>query len=124
MKHYVLPIFIGLLGTFLICGATPPALAGNSQASIKKPDLIESVAPILPREMRQAEREYQVVVEFTITVEGTVRDVQIVQSASSALSASVVTAVHQWKFDPKRINGRAVGARVRIPIKFKRTPSG
>lgn len=124
MKQYVLPIFIGILGTFLICGATPQTLTGKSQNSIEKPDLIESVTPTLPKALRQSERELQVLVEFTITLDGTVRDVQVVHSESATLNSSVVSAIQQWKFHPKRINGRAVATRVRMPIRFEWNTSG
>lgn len=91
---------------------------------MENPDLIETVEPVLPRALRHSAKELEVLVEFTITLEGLVRDLQIIKSDSPALASSVREAVLQWKFNPKRINGRAVGTRVRMPIKFEPTPSG
>ena len=65
--------------------------------------------------------EGRVLVEFTISPIGTVEDPHIVAfEPTSAFNAAALEAIRQWRYEPKRVDGRAVaqpGIRIVIPFK-------
>jgi protein TonB len=69
--------------------------------------LTHRVEPIYPNFARQAHREGTVELRATISVDGTVRDVQIL-SGDPVLARAAQEAVAQWRFRPTLLNGVAV----------------
>lgn len=73
-------------------------------------DIIPLVAiqPDYPRRALQRGIEGYVVVTFTITTQGTTRDVQVVESTSSIFDRSAVRAAERLKYKPRIIDGKPV----------------
>jgi len=73
-------------------------------------DIIPLVAiqPDYPRRALQRGIEGYVVVTFTITTQGTTRDVQVVESTSSIFDRSAVRAAERLKYKPRVVDGNAV----------------
>jgi periplasmic protein TonB len=44
-------------------------------------------------------------VEFTVTAEGRVEDVEVIESTSSVFTRAALSAVRQWRYWPRRENG-------------------
>lgn len=103
-------------------GATAPGLGGG--AGSLSTDLIPLVR-IPPRyPMRAAEHhiEGQVTVEFTITKTGRVVDAVVVDAEPATIfNRAALSALRQWKFKPKVIDGQAVEQRARQILQFKLT---
>ncbi|HEY5790260.1 MAG TPA: energy transducer TonB [Gammaproteobacteria bacterium] len=71
---------------------------------------IVKVAPIYPRRALSRGIEGHVIVEFTVTKLGTVRDVRVVESepSSGIFNDAAVAAAEKFKYKPRVIDGQAV----------------
>lgn len=69
---------------------------------------IVKVAPIYPRRAQSRGIEGYVIVEFTVTKAGTVKDVVVVESSSSLFNSSAVKAAEKFKYKPRVIDGEPV----------------
>jgi protein TonB len=74
--------------------------------------------PAYPFEMRRQGISGQVVVDFIVTAQGSVRDAYAVSSNQREFEASAVQAVAKWRFKPGRKAGRAVSTHMQVPIVF------
>jgi TonB family protein len=72
-------------------------------------------SPVLPRGIREGWVE----VLFTVTEEGGVADVVIVDSSSVELHETTIAAVSKWRFDPFLDNGRPIPVRSGIRFTFQ-----
>jgi TonB family protein len=78
-----------------------------------------SAAPVYPEAAASAGLEGSVVVEFSVTPEGSVTDVTVVESSRVVFEEASVAAVQQFKYKPRVIGGRAVEVEgVRNVIRF------
>jgi len=82
------------------------------------------IEPDYPMKARQRGIEGWVVVRFTITPAGTIKDAAVVQAQPpNVFDESAVRAVSRWKYNPKIENGVAVerpGIMVRLDFKLDR----
>lgn len=69
---------------------------------------IVKVAPVYPRRALQRGMEGHVIVEFTVTRQGTVRDPFVVESTSSLFEKAALEAVLKFKYKPKVVDGDPV----------------
>lgn len=69
---------------------------------------IVKVAPVYPARALTRGLEGYVIVEFTVTRTGTVRDVLVVESTSSLFERAATEAALKFKYKPRVINGEAV----------------
>jgi protein TonB len=75
-------------------------------------------APVHPPEMKRAGISGTVRLEFVVTAEGTTRNIKVIRSTNPAFEENAIRAVRKWRFQPGEKDGKAVDARVRIPISF------
>lgn len=79
------------------------------------------IAPRYPERALARGIEGRVLVEFTITASGNVRDAHVVAAEPSAIfNRSAVEAVSQWRYTPKIVDGNPVerpGMRISIPFR-------
>jgi TonB family protein len=108
----------GLLATALVGTLAVPiavgvlrggsALAqGNPQSNTDVIPLVR-IAPDYPPEAAQQGLEGQVVLEFTITVEGTTKDITVVESSAPIFEQPAIAAVGKWRYSPRIVNGAGV----------------
>lgn len=67
---------------------------------------IKSVVPKYPKEAIKASASGVAVSEITISEDGYVIDVKILESPHKSINASMVEALKQWKFNPFYLNGK------------------
>ncbi|EDY81984.1 TonB family C-terminal domain protein [Verrucomicrobiia bacterium DG1235] len=84
----------------------------------EKPNAIKMFEPLYPYSMQQSRTRGEVVVEFTLMPNGSVRDARPLRSTNSAFEKPAVVCVLQSLWQPALMNGKPVACRVRIPIKF------
>jgi protein TonB len=79
------------------------------------------VPPQYPEKALQRGIEGRVLVEFTISKGGTVKDAKVIAAEpSSIFNKAAIKAVSQWKYNPKIEDGKAVEQRgIRIAIPFR-----
>ena len=74
-----------------------------------------SVQPVLPNDNQGG----VVDLEFTVTEEGDVDDVKILDSDNAALQEAAISALSKWRFDPYEEEGRALPVRTQIRMRIE-----
>ena len=69
---------------------------------------IVKVQPIYPRRALSRGIEGYVIVEFTVTKQGTTRDVRVVESTSSMFNSAAVKAAQKFKYKPRVVDGQPI----------------
>ncbi|HUG99500.1 MAG TPA: energy transducer TonB [Gammaproteobacteria bacterium] len=83
---------------------------------------IVQVAPQYPRRAAERGLEGHVLLEFTVTRQGTVRDPVVIDSSSSMFDRAAVDAVMRFRYRPRVIDGEPVevpGVRFRITFQLE-----
>ncbi|MBS0661851.1 MAG: energy transducer TonB [Verrucomicrobia bacterium] len=88
------------------------AAALEQQQPNEGPVLIAQVAPEYPPALRRAGVKGEVVVAFTVEIDGRVTDLEILRASQPGFEAPALAAVRQWRFKAARKNGVVVPARV------------
>ena len=80
------------------------------------------VPPQYPERALQRKIEGRVLVEFTISKSGAVKDAKVIAAEpNNIFNKAAIKAVLQWKYNPKILNGKPVeqkGIRIAIPFKL------
>lgn len=84
----------------------------------KQPELIASVAPKYPSELRKAKVEGNVTILFVLDENGRVEDARIDKSSRPEFEEPALEAVRKWKFKPGLKDGEPVRTYMKLPIKF------
>jgi protein TonB len=99
--------------------AAPPAPAPTRQTGkYEPPQLITHKDPVFPMVAKQAGISGSVELQFTITAEGKVRDVSVL-NGNPTLARAAIDAVQSWRYAPARLGGIAVEAQSNTLINFK-----
>lgn len=90
-----------------------------------KPNIDSNVVPSLripptyPKRALRSGIEGVVTVEFTITIDGSVKDAEIIEAEPpNIFDKSVLRAISKWKFNPDMVDGKPVEKRARQDVKF------
>ncbi len=100
------------------------AAAGVSQAGGKptdpKPIPASMVAPIYPEQERREGVQATVVLSVDVSADGAVTNAAVKEAVEGhpAFGKAAIVAVTQWKFEPARLDGKAVAITVAVPVKF------
>lgn len=87
-------------------------------APVAEGTLLYRVEPEYPEEARRKGIEGAVVLGVHIGGDGAVQSVQLV-SGSPELAPPSIDAVKQWRFQPRRVNGRPTPMQTRVTLNFK-----
>ena len=78
------------------------------------------IPPVYPSRALRSGIEGVVTVEFTIGIDGSVKDPVIVKAKPPKIfDKAVLKAITRWKFNPDMVNGKPVEKRARQDVKFK-----
>ena len=83
------------------------------------PTLVDAVQPTYPVDLKNRGAGGQVLVEFLVYPDGTVKNPRVISSVEPEFSAAAITAVSQWLFTPGRRAGRTVITRMEVPVVFQ-----
>jgi len=87
---------------------------------LSEPRLLEKVAPEYPEQARSERIQGTVILDAVVRDDGTVGDVEVVESAHALLDAAANTAVRAWRYDPARdAEGRPVTVILRVTVRFR-----
>ena len=84
----------------------------------RQPRVTAQARPAYPAELRESGVAGEVVVDFVVGSDGTVKNAFAAKSSQREFEAAAVAAVSQWKFDPGRKGGRLVNTHLQVPIVF------
>ncbi|MFB9067345.1 energy transducer TonB [Pseudofulvimonas gallinarii] len=102
--------------TTTTASAAPPAAA----PAVREARILARVDPEYPREAMRGRQQGWVEVEFTIGVDGSVSEAQVVASRPARIFDRAATrAIQQWRFEPRYENGQPVVSRLRQRFDFR-----
>jgi|SRR2546425_1636431 len=112
----------GLLGGVLggagsVPPLPPPSAPVRVGGNVKQPRIIHIEQPKYPPEAKRAHIEGAVILEATVTAEGSVDKVKVI-SGPPMLVEPAVEAVSHWKYEPTYLNGQAVPVILTAKINF------
>jgi TonB family protein len=77
------------------------------------------VAPVFPRAATQRGVEGWVDLEFTVSADGSTRDISVADGSHERMfRAEAIAAVQQWRFEPRVFMDRAIDQRVHARVRF------
>jgi protein TonB len=81
---------------------------------------LAKVAPVYPLHAARRGIEGEVQVQFLVTAEGTVQDIEILAAEpEEVFDKSVIDCVSRWRFQPGRVQGIPVAALAQTTIRFQ-----
>ena len=105
---------------FLVCLMAFIVLSGCAlpNADDRQVALVFCPTPVYPSELKNTGVFGSVVVEFTIGVDGSVTNAQVIRCTRPEFGAVVLAIIYQTKYSPGIKNGRAVSVRARLQFEF------
>ena len=100
-----------------IAPSEPLRVGGN----VREPRPLKMVPPIYPPLASRARVSGTVVLEATLTAEGTVEEIRVVSGHPLLLDAAI-TCVKQWQYEPTLLNGVPVSVILTAKVHFQRAP--
>lgn len=100
----------------LPANASPSASNGAHQ--LQPARLISGPPPAYPAIALGARVGGAVVIDAAIDEEGRVTDMKVISGPSLLINAAM-EALHRWKYEPARLNGRPIATRVQVRINFQ-----
>ncbi len=82
------------------------------------PVIVERVAPVYPRELRERGIQGVATVEMLIDSSGRVVEAKAVRSTVPEFGARAVEAAKQWTFAPAEAKGQKITSRIQVPFEF------
>lgn len=100
--------------------SVPPPVRVRVGGLVQKARLIHQVPPVYPIEAIEREITGRVALEAVISAGGLIQQVKVL-SGDPLLAESAVEAVRQWRYQPTKLNGRAVEVITLVEIFFRLT---
>ena len=97
--------------------AAPPG-GGIANSSITQPKLISTVAPIYPQAATMNGVEGDVRIDAVINENGHVGAMKILEGPMP-LRQSAMAAVSQWRYDPAKLDGKAISSHLVVLVHFR-----
>jgi protein TonB len=101
--------------------ATPPAQPLRVGGLVSEPRPIKMVPPVYPPLASRAHVSGTVVLEATLTAEGTVKEIRVI-SGHPLLIQAAVDCVKNWQYEPTLLNGAPVPVILTARVTFSQTP--
>jgi protein TonB len=98
--------------------AAQPIRVGGS---VKEPRPVKMVPPIYPALASKARVSGTVVLEATLTAQGTVEEIRVI-TGHPLLVQAAVECVKQWQYEPTLLNGEPVAVILTAKVHFQRAP--
>jgi periplasmic protein TonB len=106
-------------GTRPVLPAPPPTPSNRTirLSHMSEGNLIRKVQPVYPALARSARIQGVVVLEATISKQGTIENLRLL-SGHPMLAPSAIDAVRQWRYRPYILNGEPVEVETQITVNF------
>lgn len=95
-----------------------PEVVYQYGGGIEAPIKVYAPLPQYTEPARRARKEGVMIVQALIDRDGNVTQVKIVRGLGLGLDESAMTTVHQWRFEPARLQGRSVSIYYNLTIHF------
>ena len=104
----------------------PPKVTAPSEpvrvgGNVREPRPVKVVPPIYPPLASRARVSGMVVLEATLTAQGTVEEIRVI-SGHPLLIEAAIACVKQWQYEPTLLNGTPVAVILTARVRFDRAP--
>lgn len=96
----------------------PPAAQGPVGGMVQQPRLLRSAPLVYPQLAKLSRVSGDVVVDALIDTAGKVSTVKVI-SGPVLLQQAATDTVHQWKYEPARLDGQAVSMHLTVTVRFR-----
>lgn len=98
---------------------TAPSSPVRVGGSVREPRPVRMIPPVYPSLASKARVSGTVVLEATLTVDGTVEQIKVV-SGHPLLVDAAIAAVRQWQYEPTLLNGEPIAVILTAKVHFER----
>ena len=98
--------------------AQPQVETYESRDGVTPPRIITHVDPQFSDAARQSRIQGTVLLEGKVQTDGTITGVNVLRSLETQLDRNAIYALQQWRFEPGKLNGRAVPVKLVIEVNF------
>ena len=106
------------LNGVLVAKASLPSLNLPASKGVSGGQLVRRIPPVYPQQARLLGVEGTVVLSATVREDGTIGGLKVVEGPA-ALAQSALDAVKHWRYQPYRLDGKAVKNEIQVKIDFK-----
>lgn len=114
-----MPNFTSAGGSWIMRFAELDPIPGSADEGLSAPIALNKVDPAYPAALIRERVEGLVILRAVIHTDGTVGDVQVLQSLNDSLDENARTALEKWHFRPGTRNGSPVNVEAVIKIPFR-----
>lgn len=82
------------------------------------PTLVRPVQPVYPAELRRANYDGEVWLQYIVEKDGSTGEVQVERANHPGFANAAVAAIRQWKFRPGMVDGKPARIRVKQVLTF------
>ncbi|MFT3781239.1 MAG: TonB family protein [Nibricoccus sp.] len=93
--------------------------AQSTDQNSRQPVLVSSTSPVFPAGLDIVGAKGSVMAEFVVDPSGVPTNIKILDATHPEMAKAVTDAVVQWRFTPGVKNGKAVSARMQVPVYFR-----
>ena len=104
-----------------VAKVTAPSEPIRVGGNVREPRALKMVPPIYPQLASRARVSGTVVLEATLTEEGTVEEIRVI-SGHPLLIEAAIACVKQWQYEPTLLNGIPVAVILTAKVRFERAP--
>ena len=98
--------------------ASQSANGSGIGGALDPPRAVAHRNPVYPASLRGSGTAGQVLLEGIIDIDGSVRDLRVVEAAHPDFADSALDAVGEWRFLPTRLNGEPVETNMRVSLYY------
>jgi len=80
--------------------------------------ILHQVQPTYPFAAKLARIQGPVVLQMIIDARGVPTEVRVISSPHPALEGESIRVAQQWRFEPARLDGRAIAAKFRLTLNY------
>ena len=109
-------ISVDAVSAMHVCSDKNPASAGPCATT---PRPLSKINPSYPEKARQNRKEGTVTLGLTVSKNGSVSGVHVVNGIDKEIDQAAIDAVSQWKFDPGTYQGDPVDVDLAVTVNFR-----
>jgi TonB family protein len=117
---YAIALFLGIMSSISLSHAADAIVEEVDEGGPGKvlPKILSQPPPVFPASLARSGAGGKVIVTFTVSEDGSVRDAVVTSSPQRLLNPYAIKAVGAWRFEPGTRNGQPATFRLKASVEF------